>query len=544
MSSVSADGTRRPGERLGRYRLLRVLGSGGMGTVYLAEDEERRQVAIKEIHPKLSARPEFRERFRREVKAARRVRPFCTAPVLDADVDGERLFVVTEYIPGPTLEETVMENGPLRGADLEALAVGVAAALSAIHGAGVVHRDLKPANILLSPFGPRVIDFGIARTLETDGRMTQTGETMGTPSFMAPEGLIGRPVTTAADVFTWGCVVVWAATGLPPFPGDNVGEILYRTVYGEPQLEGLAPEMRRIVERATAKDPSERPDAAELLRMLTGEPDPANAARFVTLPPAANRRSEPMRRRRGWTHDGRTLLTTLRNSGLWRTAARRRAAWAVTALCAAAAVGATALMVLDAAGGPPAAEQHLFDDDFSDRSKGWNEGGISDYFHRYENGGYTISQNSTDEFGAQAAPVSALPPRLLIGAKVRVVSQEPRDEGGLYCRDDGTARFEVVLARDGHIAIRRTSGRNHAELGRSADAAASPGAAAEIRMLCETSGGGTRVRAWVDGHEVAEGASAEGPLTGRAGLLAGRPGRRYAAPASVAFFDDVTIDRA
>ncbi|MFA1545095.1 serine/threonine-protein kinase [Actinomadura chokoriensis] len=546
MSSVSADGTRRPGERLGRYRLLNVLGSGGMGTVYLAEDDGGGKVAIKEIHPKLSARPEFRERFRREVKAARKVRPFCTAPVLDADVDGERLYVVTEYIAGRTLEDTVTENGPLRGADLEALAVGVAAALSAIHGAGVVHRDLKPANILLSPYGPRVIDFGIAQTLGTDSRMTQTGETMGTPSFMAPEGLIGRPITTAADVFTWGCVVVWAATGQPPFPGDNVGEVLYRTVHDEPRLDRLEPGLRRIVSRATAKDPARRPDASELLRMLTGKPDAEEAARYMTLPPAANHRSGPARGRHVRPRDGRTLLTTLRSAGLWRTAGRRRVAWAVTGLCATAAIAATAFMLTggDGAGdAPPAADEHLFGDGFSDRSKGWDEGGVNDYFHRYENGGYTISQNSTDEFGTQDAPAPGLPADIMVSAKVRVVSQDPNDEAGLYCRNDGTTRFEAVLSRDGRVGIRRTAGRNRVELAPAAASSTGPGAAVQLRMLCETSAEGTRLKVWVDGHKVIEGTSAEGPVTGNSGLVAGRPGRGYAAPASVAFFDDVAIDR-
>lgn len=189
------------------------------------------------------------------------------------------MYVVTEYIPGPTLQEVVSRHGPLSGANLEGLAAGVATALTAIHSAGVVHRDLKPANIMLSPFGPRVIDFGIARRLDADAPLTETGDTMGTPSYMAPEGLLGQPITPAADVFTWGCVVMFAATGRPPFAGETVGEVLHRTVYEAPDLEGLEPRMRELVARALAKDPAERPAAVRLLEELTGQTDPEHAAR-------------------------------------------------------------------------------------------------------------------------------------------------------------------------------------------------------------------------------------------------------------------------
>ncbi|NUP83191.1 MAG: serine/threonine protein kinase, partial [Nonomuraea sp.] len=155
--------------QIGRYRLLSVLGRGGMGTVHLAEDPSGQRVAVKVINPELSQHEQFRMRFRREADAAQRVRRFCTAAVIEAALDGELLYVVTEYVPGPNLEEAVRQSGPMRGSSLDALAVSVATALTAIHGAGVVHRDLKPSNVLLSPVGPRVIDFGIARALDTLG---------------------------------------------------------------------------------------------------------------------------------------------------------------------------------------------------------------------------------------------------------------------------------------------------------------------------------------------------------------------------------------
>ncbi|MGK5556705.1 serine/threonine-protein kinase, partial [Actinomadura kijaniata] len=285
MASVNADPARRPEEWVGPYRLIRVLGEGGMGTVHLASAPDGGRVAIKVLRPEVTGSAEFRERFRREVTAARQVRPFCTAPVLDADLDGAPLYVVTEYVPGPTLEEVITARGPLRAADLQGLAAGVATALTAIHSAGVVHRDLKPANILLSPFGPRVIDFGIARTLGVDSPMTQHNLTMGTPSFMAPEGLVGEPVTTAADVFAWGCVVAFAGTGRLPFGGQNNREILYNTVYGEPRLAGLDPALMGLVVRTLAKNPADRPTAAELLEELTGLRDPRQAAQRLQHDP-------------------------------------------------------------------------------------------------------------------------------------------------------------------------------------------------------------------------------------------------------------------
>ncbi|MQA95054.1 MAG: protein kinase [Streptosporangiales bacterium] len=169
-------------ERLGSYRLLGRLGRGGMGTVYFGEDPSGRKVAVKVINPEYAEDETFRARFEREVAAARRVRRFCTAPVIDADLSGETLYVVTEYVAGPDLHAAVRSWGPMQGSNLESLGVGVAAALTAIHDAGLVHRDLKPANVLLSPVGPRVIDFGIARTLDTlDGTTTRTGQ-LGRPA--------------------------------------------------------------------------------------------------------------------------------------------------------------------------------------------------------------------------------------------------------------------------------------------------------------------------------------------------------------------------
>ncbi|GAA3118458.1 hypothetical protein GCM10010466_06740 [Planomonospora alba] len=265
-----------PGDplQIGRYRVLSRLGRGGMGTVYLGEAPDGQRVALKVINSEYSQHEQFRMRFRREADAARRVRRFCTAAVLEAALDGDQLYVVTEFVPGPNLEEAVRSGGPLRGSSLDALAVGVATALTAIHGAGVVHRDLKPSNVLLSPVGPRVIDFGIARALDTLSGVTGTGEIIGTPRYMAPEVLRGEPVSPACDVFSWGCLVAFAASGRAPFGGEALHAVLYQVLNTEPVLEGMEPGLRELVARAMAKDPGHRPTAQQLLDHLVGRSAP------------------------------------------------------------------------------------------------------------------------------------------------------------------------------------------------------------------------------------------------------------------------------
>ncbi|MEO3887110.1 serine/threonine-protein kinase [Nonomuraea sp. B5E05] len=253
---------------IGGYALRRVLGRGGMGEVHLATTPTGGLAAVKLIHPALARDPAFRRRFEREVAAARRVARFCTAPVLDAGIDGEVAYLVTEYVKGPDLAQAVHDQGPLSGGNLEALAVGIATALSAIHGAGVIHRDLKPSNVLLSPLGPRVIDFGIAQLVDNDSLASQA--ILGTPAFMAPEQVRGEPLTPAADVFAWGGVIAFAGTGRLPFGGGAPGEVLYRIMQDVPRLDGLEEGIRGIVERALAKDPRLRPGAQALLSELVG----------------------------------------------------------------------------------------------------------------------------------------------------------------------------------------------------------------------------------------------------------------------------------
>jgi hypothetical protein len=278
--------------RLGRYELIGRLGSGGMGTVYLGLDPGERQVAIKVVRPEFANDPEFRARFRSEVNRARQVPPFSTAEVLDADPDHDPPYLVVEYVDGPSLDVVIRERGPLAGSALHSVAVGIATALSAIHGAGVIHRDLKPGNVLLAPGGIKVIDFGIARAFEATSRHTRTDQMVGTVAYMAPERFEPEhqvQVTAAADVFAWGAVVAYAASGRTPFDGDSAASTAMRILTQPPDLSGLPPTLRVPVELALAKDPRDRPTARELLDMLLAgnAPTVPNRAVDPRLPAAA-----------------------------------------------------------------------------------------------------------------------------------------------------------------------------------------------------------------------------------------------------------------
>ncbi|GAA4448007.1 hypothetical protein GCM10023170_030300 [Phytohabitans houttuyneae] len=276
--------------KLGRYELVGRLGEGGMGVVFLARAADGRQVAIKMIRADLEVDEEFRRRFRSEVNRARQVPPFCTAEVLDADPDHERPYLVVEYVDGPSLSAVVAERGPLSPANLHALAIGMATALTAIHGAGVIHRDLKPSNVLLPPGSPKVIDFGIARTVEPTSQHTATNQWLGTVAYMAPERFgdnASAVITPAADVFAWGAVLAYAGTGRTPFAAESPPVVAARILTQPPDLTGLVPPLRDLVERTLAKDPAARPTARELLDLLLAAgPDrqPAVAAALARQP--------------------------------------------------------------------------------------------------------------------------------------------------------------------------------------------------------------------------------------------------------------------
>ena len=221
---------------IGQYRLLRRLGSGGMGLVYLGRTGGGRTVAVKRVHADYAADAEFRARFRQEVAAARRVGGRWTAPVFDADTEGPQPWVATGYVAGPSLQAAVRKFGPLPPASVRALGAGLAEALSAVHGLGLVHRDVKPSNVLLALDGPRLIDFGITRALDAAVQLTRTGLLVGSPGYLSPEQAQGRAAGPASDVFSLGAVLAFAAAGTPPF-GENqqVATLLYRVLQEDPR---------------------------------------------------------------------------------------------------------------------------------------------------------------------------------------------------------------------------------------------------------------------------------------------------------------------
>ncbi len=249
---------------IGPYRLRGRLGAGGMGRVFLGVSAGGRFVAVKVIRAELATDPEFRERFRREVDVARRVSGLFTAPVIDADLDGPVPWLATAYVTGLSLAEAVSNHGPLPAGSVLALAAGLAEGLNAIHAAGVVHRDLKPANVLLADDGPRVIDFGISRAVESSA-LTSTGLVVGSPGFMSPEQADGREVGPPSDIFSLGAVLAFAATGEGPFGNGSTPALVYRVVFSPPNLDRLPAEVRPLIARCLDKDPAQRPTAARLL---------------------------------------------------------------------------------------------------------------------------------------------------------------------------------------------------------------------------------------------------------------------------------------
>ncbi len=248
---------------VGSFRLHRRLGAGGMGVVYLGSDKKGQRVALKVIRPDLAEDQEFRSRFAREVSAARRIRGGCTARLVAADLEAERPWFATQYVPGPSLHDKVADEGALGAADTASIGAALSEGLVAVHEAGVVHRDLKPSNILLSPKGPRIIDFGIAWATGAS-TLTHVGTAVGSPGFLAPEQVRGAAVTPATDVFSLGATLAYASTGDSPFGHGSSEVMLYRVVHEEPQLSGVPDALAPLVRACLAKDPDERPSTLQL----------------------------------------------------------------------------------------------------------------------------------------------------------------------------------------------------------------------------------------------------------------------------------------
>ncbi|MFF3115239.1 protein kinase [Kitasatospora sp. NPDC057904] len=257
-----------PAVFVGPHQLLRPLGEGGMGVVYLARSPGLRLLAVKVIRPEYAEDPQFQRRFQQEVEAARRVTGFHTPPVVDAQPRGSRPWMATAYLPAPSLGEVVRRFGPLGEAGARALGAALAEALAAIHAVGVVHRDLKPGNVLIARDGPRVIDFGISRAFDAV-HLTRTGMVCGTPGYIAPERIVSASVTFASsDVFSLGCLLVYALTGRTPFGTGEPAQINRRAVYEEPELAGVPAVLRPLVAACLDKEPARRPAAAAVLAAL------------------------------------------------------------------------------------------------------------------------------------------------------------------------------------------------------------------------------------------------------------------------------------
>ncbi|WP_157432016.1 serine/threonine-protein kinase [Actinomadura hibisca] len=501
--------------RLGPYRLLGKLGQGGMGTVYLAEDTTGRRVAVKVINPDLAHDEAFRERFRREAEAARRVRRFCTAAVLDAHVTEDPLYVVTEYVPGPNLVEAVRADGPLRDGDVEALAVGVATALSAIHAAGIVHRDLKPANVLLSPLGPRVIDFGVARSVDVDTQLTRTGTAMGTPAYMAPEVLRHEPVTPASDMFCWGCVVVFAATGQGPFTGENIAQVMHRILHEPPQLDGLGDSLRRVVARTLAKNPANRPTAEQVLTELLGRTH-ADTELVVERLAAARKRRAPSRRM-----SLALVLAVLTGAGAYTWASAEEAA-------------PRPLLTP-----PPVTRYAVPPDGFDNPGSGWTNVPHSNY----KGGAYNLATfGKYLAYTAWSSALPLLPQRQLVSVTAQIKGGAGQAAAGVFCwgksTADGLVSYEFQMARDGRVKIVRNSAGWSAVLADRTTTA--PGSrSVRLQALCSRE----RLALWVDGRKAAEYTVNEAlpvqETSGISGLLVSRP--QPDAPNTEAVFDDFSV---
>lgn len=372
-----------PGDptHLGDHQLLARLGEGGMGRVYLGRAPDGRLVAVKVIRADL-ADATFRERFRREAARARQVPPFCTAEVIDAEPDHDPPYLVVEYVEGPDLGTVVREQGPLSPGNVHALAIGVATALTAIHDAGVIHRDLKPSNVLLAPGSPKVIDFGLARQVDAaTTELTAAHELVGTVAYMAPERLSGAEPTPAVDVFAWGGVVAYAATGRNPFAGDTMPSLAAQILTDGPDLAGVPANLRPLVADALAKQPADRPTPRELLdRLLSG--DAAGSAASTTAVLESGRRQAvtdletaavptrgtPPRRRRAAAVLASLLLVALVAGGLTAAFAAGHLPW----------LAAATPSVTPSASGPapaplPTGLVPVVDDDLADPGAGWHD---------------------------------------------------------------------------------------------------------------------------------------------------------------------------
>lgn len=532
--------------QVGGYALLRRLGQGGMGVVYLASAPGGAPVALKVIHRALADDEEFRRRFRREVAAARRVARFCTAPLLDADVDGPFAYLVTEYVEGPTLRQQVDQHGPLVGANLEALAVGTAVALRAIHGAGVVHCDLKPSNVLLSPLGPRVIDFGLARLTETLSLTSQM--LVGTPAFMAPEQAQGQPTSPASDVFAWGGLVAFAGTGRLAFGGgSSPPQVLYRIVHEPPDVDGLEPRLRGLVEWALEKDPASRPTAEDLLGELLGIPRPSVAAAGQAVESAWVTGSAPG----GVEFDDTSRLVRRLRSVVRLPPVRTRLRWLrLAGLATGIVLAVVAGAVLSLA--PSRVSPLPFRDDFTSGNSRWETGSSAHGAYGPRGGAYLVRADPTWKVWRSAPiPVQRVSDVVVVVVADLQAGADGQAAYGVWCRGDpadgAASRYDLRINRRGEVVIskERAGGRPTVLAGPTATEDVNRTGGNRLVAQCRDVRGEVDLRLWVNGAEVASARDRTDPYPpGQVGVVAAA-GRSQPASARFESFEASNLpDRA
>ncbi|MEU8196559.1 serine/threonine-protein kinase [Microbispora amethystogenes] len=551
-------------ERIGDHRLLGVLGEGGQGTVYLAQDASGGQVAIKLLHAREAADATSRRRFLREAETARGLALFCTARVLDAGSHHGRPYIVTEYIPGPSLATAVAGDGPRTGSGLHRLAVATLTSLAAIHRAGIVHRDFKPGNVILGPEGPVVIDFGIASAAD---HTVSGGAMAGTPAFIAPEQLAGQWPGPASDVFSWAVTIAYAATGRLPFGGPTVPAILMAISAHEPDLSGVPADFRPLLEACLAKNPAARPAASALLRALTGDDAVTAATSAFTTPASATSAftTAPFTQATFTHAPADPARTVVSGGGAIPAGAdtgdpppRRR--WLVGV-----AAGVTAVLVVGgillyaSRGGEadPRGGSLLYGDDFGDR-RNWDgytfdpdATGDQRTTHGYEieRGVYTLRADGTEPDNVALSPVPAKTDAAA-GRDVLVgVTAEPRDapgQGGfgLVCRwdEDVPNGYAFLLGLDGTArVVRRSEGLDLDVVPPVKAAAPRAGRAVRLQASCR----GSHLTFWVDGTRALDAEDAHplpaGPHS-QAGVLARVP--EAGGGTVTVSFDDFSVRKA
>ncbi|MEN3535222.1 serine/threonine-protein kinase [Microbispora sp. ZYX-F-249] len=530
-------------ERIGDHRLVGVLGEGGQGTVYLARDASGAQVAIKVLHARAAMDATSRRRFLREAETARRLAPFCTARVLDAGSHHGRPYIVTEYIPGPSLATAVAEDGPRTGSGLHRLAVATLTSLAAIHRAGIVHRDFKPGNVILGPEGPVVIDFGIATAAD---HTVSGGGMAGTPAFIAPEQLAGQRPGPASDVFSWAVTIAYAATGRLPFAGPTVPAILMAISAREPDLSGVPADLRPLLEAGLAKDPAARPAASGLLRALTGGGDAA----AVTRPADSAAVPRP-------DEQAQTV-----GSGAAIAEGRPRRRWAVGL-----AAGVTALLVAggvlllyvprDGDEAVPPGGSLLYGDDFGERGN-WDgytfdPGATGDRRttrgYEIERGVFTVRADRSGPVNTALSPVPAKTDAaagrdVLVGVTAELREGAGQGGFGLVCRwdEDAPSGYAFLLGLDGTARVVRQSGGTRLDVVPPVKAAPPrAGRAVRLQAACR----GSRLTFWVDGTRALDAEDAQPLPPGphhQAGILARVP--EAGSSAVTVSFDDFSVRKA